>query len=133
MCLEKRVFYRVISGLHTSINIHLSSKYLLSNNQLEVTHEGRWGPNLEEFYRRFAPELTGGEGPNWLKNLYFIYMLELRALNKAAPYLQKEEYYTGNENEDKDTRLAINDILSVIKLVLKKIISQLILKKFLKH
>jgi hypothetical protein len=30
MCLEKRVFYRAISGLHSSINIHLCSKYLLS-------------------------------------------------------------------------------------------------------
>ena len=30
MCLEKRAFYRLISGLHSSINIHLSYKYLLS-------------------------------------------------------------------------------------------------------
>lgn len=28
MCLEKRVFYRLISGLHTSINIHLCDQYL---------------------------------------------------------------------------------------------------------
>ena len=29
-CIEKRTFYRAISGLHSSINIHLSAKYLLS-------------------------------------------------------------------------------------------------------
>ncbi|XP_014224509.1 ero1-like protein [Trichogramma pretiosum] len=115
MCLEKRAFYRVISGLHTSINIHLSSKYLLSSqNRLDVSPEGTWGPNFDEFQRRFSPETTDGEGPNWLKNLYFIYMLELRALAKAAPYLQKLEYYTGNQIEDKDTRLAINDILNIV-------------------
>ncbi|KAG9435464.1 ero1-like protein [Apis mellifera carnica] len=57
MCLEKRVFYRVISGLHA----------------------------------------------------------KLRALAKAAPYLEREEYYTGNKVQDKDTRLAINDILNIIK------------------
>jgi len=28
MCLEKRVFYRMMSGLHASINIHLSALYL---------------------------------------------------------------------------------------------------------
>lgn len=28
MCLEKRVFYRVISGMHASINTHLSAQYL---------------------------------------------------------------------------------------------------------
>jgi ERO1-like protein alpha len=116
MCLEKRVFYRVISGLHASINIHLCSKYLLSSQgRLEVSPEGQWGSNLGELQKRFAPERTGGEGPNWLKNLYFLYILELRALAKAAPYLQREEYYTGNEIEDEDTRLAINDILNIVR------------------
>lgn len=32
MCLEQRVFYRAISGIHTSINIHLSAKYLQSES-----------------------------------------------------------------------------------------------------
>ena len=117
MCLEKRAFYRVISGLHASINIHLCSKYLLSS-RLEVTQDGHWGSNLDELQRRFSPETSGGEGPNWLKNLYFVYILELRALAKAAPYLQREEYYTGNDDEDKDTRLAINDILNIIRWVI---------------
>lgn len=30
---------------------------------------------MEEFHRRFDPELTGGEGPKRLKNLYFLYTL----------------------------------------------------------
>ena len=29
-CLEKRAFFRLISGMHASINIHLSAEYLLS-------------------------------------------------------------------------------------------------------
>lgn len=117
MCLEKRVFYRVVSGLHSSINIHLCSKYLLSDkDSLEVVSPGgQWGPNLSELQRRFSPETTGGEGPTWLKNLYFIYLLELRALAKAAPYLLREEYYTGNDEDDKDTRLAVNDFLNVVR------------------
>lgn len=116
MCLEKRVFYRVISGLHASINVHLCAKYLMSaQKSLEVVPGGQWGPNLKELQRRFSPEETGGEGPSWLKNLYFTYMLELRALAKAAPYLEREEYYTGNKADDMDTRLAINDILNVVK------------------
>ncbi|XP_015594995.1 ero1-like protein [Cephus cinctus] len=116
MCLEKRVFYRAISGLHASINIHLCAKYLLSaKDSLDVVSGGQWGPNLEELQRRFSPEMTGGEGPNWLKNLYFIYLIELRALAKAAPYLEREEYYTGNDEIDKDTRLAVNDFLNIVK------------------
>lgn len=116
MCLEKRVFYRLISGLHASINIHLCSKYLLvPQDGLRVSSDNQWGPNLEELHRRFSFETTGGEGPNWLKNLYFTYLLQLRALAKAAPYLEREEYYTGSEMNDEDTRLAINDILTVVK------------------
>lgn len=94
MCLEKRVFYRVISGLHASINIHLCSKYLLvPQDSLQSSSDNQWGPNLKELERRFSPEITGGEGPSWLKNLYFTYLLQLRALAKAAPYLEREEYY----------------------------------------
>jgi len=32
---------------------------------------------------------TAGRGPQWLKNLYFTYLVELRALAKAAPYLEQ--------------------------------------------
>lgn len=117
MCLEKRAFYRVVSGLHASINIHLCAKYLLPNqNNLGIVSTGaEWGPNLPEFQRMFSPDTTGGEGPNWLKNVYFIYLLELRALDKAAPYLKREEYYTGNDDGDEETRQAVDDILEVVR------------------
>ena len=47
----------------------------------------KWGPNTEEFVKRFDPRYTAGEGPNRLKNMYFTYLVEMRALVKAAPYL----------------------------------------------
>ncbi|KAI8116965.1 Ero1-like protein [Lucilia cuprina] len=115
MCLEQRAFYRIISGLHSSINIHLCSKYLLSESKDFLDPQGIWGPNVKEFQRRFSPETTNGEGPHWLRNLYFIYLVELRALAKAAPYLRREEYYTGIVEEDQETKMAINDLLSVIE------------------
>ncbi|XP_041977793.1 ero1-like protein isoform X2 [Aricia agestis] len=116
MCLEKRVFYRAVSGLHTSINIHLCSKYLLSEKKLGfvAAPDGEWGPNLAEFQRRFDPSQTLGEGPNWLKNLYFVYLLEMRALAKAGPYLEREDYFTGDPSEDEETRDAIRNMLGVI-------------------
>lgn len=116
MCLEKRAFYRAVSGLHSSINIHLSARYLLSDkNGFDVSAEGVWGHNVEEFQRRFDPELTGGEGPKRLKNLYFLYLLELRALAKAAPYLETQEFYTGSEEDDRDVKKAVKDLLSIVK------------------
>lgn len=58
--------------------------------------EGTWFRNLEMFKGRFGTKWSK-EGPERLKNLYFVYMLEMKALIKAAPYFQKELFYTGNE------------------------------------
>ncbi len=71
-----------------------------------------WGPNAQEFFRRFDPELTYGNGPQWLKNLYFIYLVELRAIVKASPYLERVIYYTGNSEIDTETK---DQVLSVLK------------------
>ncbi|XP_032169527.1 ERO1-like protein beta [Mustela erminea] len=78
LCLEKRVFYKLISGLHASINLHLCANYLLE----ETWGKPSWGPNMKEFKHRFDPVETKGEGPRSLKNLYFLYLIELRALSK---------------------------------------------------
>ncbi|XP_042217287.1 ero1-like protein isoform X2 [Homarus americanus] len=116
LCLEKRAFYRAVSGLHSSINIHLAARYLLSDkNGFAEANDGVWGHNVEEFQRRFDPELTGGEGPLRLKNLYFLYLLELRALAKAAPYLESLEFYTGNDVEDSEVRKAVRDLVTIVK------------------
>jgi hypothetical protein len=62
---------------------------------LFLKNSAEWGPNLELFHQRFDPEKTAGQGPYWLKNLYFVYLLELRALAKAAPFLAAQSYFTG--------------------------------------
>lgn len=47
-CTEKRVFTRLISGMHASISAHLVNEYLLDEEA------GVWGPNLEEFKLRLG-------------------------------------------------------------------------------
>ena len=99
MCFEKRAFFRVVSGMHASITVHLTSNYLLEEGQ--PGKEAVWGRNQKEFLRRFSPSTTEGEGPERLKNLYFLYLLELRALSKAAPVLRQIEFKSGQTLEDK--------------------------------
>ncbi|BFZ11697.1 hypothetical protein BsWGS_14736 [Bradybaena similaris] len=113
MCLEKRVFFHLISGLHTSINIHLSDNYHFSAKA--GVGASSWDHNLKEFLTRFDPELTNGQGPERLKNLYFAYLIELRALAKAAPYLTQEDFYTGDQSEDSDLKDGVLDLLNVIR------------------
>ncbi|KAK8960725.1 Endoplasmic oxidoreductin-2 [Platanthera guangdongensis] len=46
LCPEKRVLYKLISGLHASISVHIASDFLLD----EATN--MWGQNLELLYDR---------------------------------------------------------------------------------
>lgn len=115
LCLEKRAFYRAVSGLHTSITIHLAANYPIKDPAAPfLKNSVEWGPNLELFHQRFDPERTAGQGPYWLKNLYFVYLLELRALAKAAPFLAAQSYFTGRE-EDKETVTAVRELLDLVK------------------
>ncbi|XP_063296142.1 ERO1-like protein alpha isoform X2 [Pelobates fuscus] len=113
LCVEKRAFYRLVSGLHASINIHLSARYLLKETWMDKV----WGHNVSEFQKRFDALLTKGEGPRRLKNLYFIYLIELRAISKVLPYFERPEFvlYTGNQSNDLTTKLLLVDILYAAK------------------
>ncbi|KAF3686758.1 ERO1-like protein alpha [Channa argus] len=110
-CVEKRAFYRLISGLHASINIHLSARYLLDDSWFQR----KWGHNVSEFRQRFDSELTAGEGPKRLRNLYFLYLIELRALAKALPFFQQQTFhlYTGRPEEDKKHK---EQLLQIVQL-----------------
>jgi len=122
MCLEKRAFYRAISGLHSSITVHLTAQHPKGTSDSKTNHlfpgvgnSEVYGPNLSLFLKRFDPDKTNGLGPYWLKNLYFVYLLELRAITKAAPYLEKHQFYTGNEEEDKETQIAVKEVLNLMR------------------
>lgn len=54
-------------------------------------------------------------GPLRLKNLYFAYLVVLRAITKAAPYWEKANFYTGNSSEDETVKQLILDIVSIAK------------------
>ena len=90
-CLEKRVFYRVISGMHASISTHLCHDYL---NQTT----GEWGPNLQCYQERLETH------PDRISNLYFNYALVLRALTKLRSHLQGYTFCSGDLVQDRDTK-----------------------------
>lgn len=143
--MEKRAFYRLISGLHASINVHLSARYLLDGgtrprtphltpvcwNETQSTFlaslpvgsfsdnwlQKKWGHNVPEFRKRFDAELTAGEGPKRLRNLYFLYLIELRALAKALPFFQRSsvQLYTGRAEEDRKHKDMMLDILQLAR------------------
>ncbi|KAJ0147082.1 Uncharacterized protein HZ326_10272 [Fusarium oxysporum f. sp. albedinis] len=98
-CLEKRVFYRVMSGMHASISTHLCWNFL---NQTT----GEWSPNLSCYEHRLH------KFPERIGNVYFNYALMTRAIAKVGPYLQKKDYKfcMGDTSEDAATRAKVLEV-----------------------
>jgi hypothetical protein len=88
-CLEKRVFHRVVSGMHASISTHLCWEYL---NQTS----GQWAPNLTCYEQRLH------NYPDRVSNIYFNYALVMRAVGKIRQHVQ--DYSFCSEDPEQDTR-----------------------------
>ncbi|KAL1567268.1 Endoplasmic reticulum oxidoreductin-1 [Salvia divinorum] len=99
ICQEKKVLYKLISGLHSSISIHIAADYLLDEAR------NLWGRNLELMYDRVL------RYPDRVRNLYFTFMFVLRAVTKAANYLEQAEYNTGNLEEDLKAQSLMRQLL----------------------
>lgn len=88
---EKRLVYRVVSGLHASINTHLAMHYgFFKDTQAPATREN-WGfahdldfkPWKELFDQRV------GQHPDRIRNMHFVFALLTRALYRLAPHLEQ--------------------------------------------
>uniref|UniRef100_K3WB81 Uncharacterized protein n=1 Tax=Globisporangium ultimum (strain ATCC 200006 / CBS 805.95 / DAOM BR144) TaxID=431595 RepID=K3WB81_GLOUD len=86
MCLEERVYYRLISGLQASINTHIALRYKYGET---------WGKNPSLFVFRV------GKHRERLQNLYFTHLFVMRALGRYRDELLKYDYSTGNEEDDR--------------------------------
>lgn len=93
-CLEKRVFYRVMSGMHASISTHLCWDFL---NQTT----GEWQPNVACYMNRLHTH------PERISNLYFNYALVTRAIAKLGDALQKYTFCLGDLDQDVATKAKV--------------------------
>ncbi|QIW95670.1 hypothetical protein AMS68_001188 [Peltaster fructicola] len=100
-CLEKRVFYRIVSGMHASISTHLCDQYL---NQTT----GEWAPNLQCYKERLHHH------PERISNLYFNYALVLRAVGKLKDYVRGYTFCTGDSQQDRQTREMMSELAAAI-------------------
>jgi len=80
-CTEETLLYQLVSGLHTSINMHVASNYIyLGENQTY--------PNHTKYFTSI------GEHKDRVKNLFFLYSVVLRAINRIEPLLRSYQYET---------------------------------------
>ncbi|CAL1707294.1 unnamed protein product [Somion occarium] len=104
-CLEKRVYYKIISGLHASISTHICYEFM---NQTT----GEWSPNLECFINRVAAY------PERLQYIYFDLVLLTRAVARIGPYLSAYDYCgTGTHKGDDDTLNQVKNVIGIAQTV----------------
>lgn len=75
-CTEETLLYQLVSGMHASVNMHVSTHYqdLKGNNDTY--------PNHAMYYESL------GKHPERVKNMFFLYAAVLRAINRAEPILR---------------------------------------------
>mmetsp|Transcript_4860 Transcript_4860/g.7951 ORF Transcript_4860/g.7951 Transcript_4860/m.7951 type:complete len:469 (+) Transcript_4860:63-1469(+) len=94
VCMEKRIFYRLMSGLQSSISTHIAKEYLHPN--------GSWGTHHPLYWKAV------GSHPDRLNNMYFAFLFVLRSVVKAQHTILSYPYNTGNAAED----AAVKELLS---------------------
>ncbi|CAL9089964.1 unnamed protein product [Musa acuminata var. zebrina] len=113
-CQEKKVLYKLISGLHSSISVHIASDYLLDEidnlvYDISILFLITRGENLELLYDRKSSTRR-------VKNLYFTFYYSLRSyewplITSAPDYLEQAEYNTGNLEEDLKTQSLVRQLV----------------------
>ncbi|TDH64873.1 uncharacterized protein CCR75_000601 [Bremia lactucae] len=96
LCLEERVYYRLISGLQASINTHIALTYKFGD---------KWGVNPSLFVHRV------GKHRERLQNLYFAYLFVMRAISKYRHELLAYDYDTGNAADDIRVKEILHQLL----------------------
>lgn len=98
-CVEKNLFYRLISGMHASIAVHLSNEYLDPATE-------KFGPNLKVFMERV------GKFNDRLSNIYFNYALVSQAIVKLADLVLVLDYIEESNESINQAGLIENDLVS---------------------
>lgn len=94
-CVEKNLFYRLISGMHASIAVHLSNEYLDPATET-------FGPNLKVFMERV------GKYNDRLSNIYFNYALVSQAIVKLGDLVLVLDYIEEDSESNGHDGLLLN-------------------------
>lgn len=100
-CLEKRVFHRLISGMHASISTHLCWEYF---NQ----KTGEWLPNVQCYKDRLH------DHPERLSNLYFDFAVLVRAVSKLQKHLHSYPFCIDDPDQNIDTKQKVDRLTDAV-------------------
>lgn len=100
MCFEERLFYRLISGIHTEISVHVFAKWKRDPFTLDfVPNKGLWNIVFGKFPERFD-------------SLYYTLNFLTESLHAMEPHKNLIKIATGNAAEDEVTKKQFDVLLS---------------------
>ena len=128
-CLERRVFYKLISGLQASISTHIAvSPFTFWEVVMSApaSLRRRWQAFIGATVARCAVDdkvchaLSNdaiflnrvGAHEDRLQNLYFAYLFVLRAVTRAGPELENYAFDTGDAADDAETASMIRRLVA---------------------
>jgi ERO1-like protein alpha len=97
LCREDLILYKIISGLHSNINVHLSYNYMDIDKNISFVNSTMVKERLTYH-------------PDRINNLFFLYSLLIKAFYKAEAEIKNYHYYTGNEKEDNITASILKEL-----------------------
>ncbi|KAI5297895.1 endoplasmic oxidoreductin-1 [Ascosphaera atra] len=100
-CLEKRVFHRLISGMHASISTHLCWEYFDQK-------AGEWLPNITCYKQRLH------DYPERISNLYFNFAVVSQAISKIEKQLQDYQFCAVDPAQNSNTREKVLKLAAAI-------------------
>ena len=102
MCYEEQVFYKLLSGLHTSTTISIAKNFYPPSKRKNTTE---YGPNPGYVVEKF------NDHPEYIRNVHFSYVVLLRALRKGGSFLQNFPFFTGNTTDDLRTKALMSRLV----------------------
>lgn len=113
MCTEEKIFYKVVSGLHSNINLHLSHNFLdtdqKKNELYNIDQVTDTYSELNYYVNAPLAKERVISHPDRINNLFFLYSLVHKTLEKAEATLTNFQYQTGNTEEDELLRKNITN------------------------
>jgi flavocytochrome c len=119
MCLEERVLYRLLSGLHTSTTLSIAMNYYPPSKKKKREH---WEANPDYFMERFEGN------PDHIRNLHFSYLVLLRALRKATPFLYQYNYDGSGDSYGSGNGSPASDDAAVARKLVQRLLDSSILQ-----
>ena len=104
-CNGKRVFYRLISGVHSAVSAFVCNFFPNKVGEGPLATE-EIGPNPKLYFAKV------GDFPDRVENIYFTLIFLLRAVNKASSYLTSYDYYTGDTRIDNALQDFMKDFIN---------------------